>query len=437
MKRLLLIAIGLLHAFCHGAGMQLQFLNKLDVPILFSAGTQAAPPKIQAAMQDIAPGKESKLSVQDNPWILFYEKGKPENAFIYQFNTGGKSKLAIRIVASGNGSKIEPQTTLGMKIGGNVMPNDIIPVGAGSTIGAAPKPAAPIAPTAPKPVAPASVAPVISMPAAPGGPVVQQPQPVKQLEAAAPVVPQAPPMTQPKVEVPAAPPLVRPASIPQAPPMTVVVPQAPPMTAAIPQAPPMGPVVPQAPPMGQPKVEVPAAPPMEPTHEVKKVSGPAMSSDLQEQIKAGMKLKPAGETTHQQKPKTAAEEAAEEAKKAILKRGAVVAAEEEEEHESEAAEIDPVKIKQLAADIKKEFAAQYKDRLTDKVADDIARELLKSGGTTNLKSPQIQRQIPGLLAKFNPLQQAGPGNIGLPFGAYKGPMAPQAPSHATEEEWGT
>ena len=155
MKRLLLYSLALCTAqLC---AEELQFLNKLDVPIQYIVGTKENPPLLSGKMTYINPGKESKAQVPANPWLLIYEEGKPENSFVYQFNTAGKSKIAIKIVASGNGSAIELQKMIGMNIPGNITSIDIIPIGAGSSIGATPKPiipSTPIASAAPKSAAP-------------------------------------------------------------------------------------------------------------------------------------------------------------------------------------------------------------------------------------------------------------------------------------------
>lgn len=138
------------------ATIKLRFLNKTNSPFVYVIGTDEKKPRFSGPANTL-PGMVSSTAITANvseghdlvpankPQILFYEESKPEAAFVYQFDTKNMRELAIRIVYSGGAYKIEPQTSYGIAIKGNVLAKDIkvVDVGPLEKFRASQKPAQP------------------------------------------------------------------------------------------------------------------------------------------------------------------------------------------------------------------------------------------------------------------------------------------------------
>ena len=128
MKKIAILLLGLTAAGIQAAeAIQLHFLNKTDAPINFIVGTNEQQPRFVSKIYTIAPGKEvgAPAPKNNNAQLLIYQANKPQAAFIHSFNTANKDKFEIRILLEKGAFKIEPQTSLGMAIKGNVTPKDM------------------------------------------------------------------------------------------------------------------------------------------------------------------------------------------------------------------------------------------------------------------------------------------------------------------------
>ncbi|MGC2310250.1 MAG: hypothetical protein WA432_01355 [Candidatus Babeliaceae bacterium] len=106
MNKYFLLIFGLLYiGLCRPESFE--FLNKLDVPIELSVGSN---PSLSSPIVVQPNGGKYATTTNASTKLIFREKGKSEIAFLYELTTQPGKKMYVRVISSGGGAKFEPQT---------------------------------------------------------------------------------------------------------------------------------------------------------------------------------------------------------------------------------------------------------------------------------------------------------------------------------------